>query len=114
MSEDALNPNLYRDTGLPQENPLPETEYDVLMNELAKVNAAIIVLRGMLASSVGNVATEISGVVKRVGLIEQRGLADTEMRIARQRYLDRLLWAGIGIGVAHLAIELVRVARGRS
>lgn len=114
MSEDALNPNLYRDTGLPEENPLPETEYDVLMNELAKVNSAIIVVRGMLASSVGSVATEIGSVTKRVALIEQRGLADVPLRQARQRHLDRMLWSGIALGVAHLLLEVARLVWRRS
>lgn len=100
------NENLYRDTATPAPNAVPQSEGDVLLNEITALHAALAQMRQMMSSGLLNLSTRV------ISLEEQDG-RDRAERAERQRHLDRLLWAGLGLAAAHLVIDMARLWRPR-
>ncbi len=100
------NENLYRDTATPAPNAVPQSEGDVLLNEIAALHGAMAQIRQMMASGLLNLST-------RVISLEEQDERDRAERATRQVHLDRLLWAGLALAAAHLVIDMARLRRPR-
>jgi len=101
------NENLYRDTATPEPALAPASEGAVLLNEIATLHGTLGTLRQMVAGG-------LLGLSQRVVALEEQDKADRAERQARQAHLDRLLWAGLALGGAHLLLDAARLWRGRS
>jgi hypothetical protein len=101
------NENLYKDTATPAPNAVPASGEDVLLNEIAAIHGGMAQLRQIMARGMLELA-------QRVVALEERDEADRLERPERQRHLDRLLWAGLGLAGAHLLLEAIQLLRGRS
>lgn len=100
------NENLYRDTGTAPPNAVPQSEGDVLLNEIAALHTALAQMRQMMSSGLLNLST-------RVIALEEQDERDRGERAERQRHLDRLLWAGLALAAAHLVLEAAQLLRRR-
>lgn len=101
---------LHEDTGMPAP-PLPPTEIGVLWEELSRTNQLIVQLRTMIFTGLRELASDLGVVERRVQAFEADRQADRQERGQRQRYLDRLLWAGLALAAAHLLIDMARLRR---
>lgn len=101
-----INESLYRDTATPAPNAVPQSEQDVLLNEITALHSALAQMRQMMSSGLLNLST-------RVIALEEQDERDRTERAARQVHLDRLLWAGLALAAAHLVIDMARLRRPR-
>lgn len=104
--------NLHADTGTP-EPPLPPTDMGILWEELTRTNGMITQLQRMIYNGLNSLAGDLGAVEKKVKAFEAYTAEDRQERQERRTHLDRLLWAGLALAAAHLALDAVRLWRAR-
>lgn len=105
--------HLYQDTGR-TEPPIPIGEGDLLWQELARTNGAILELKKSVFSGFTTFSGDITQVERRLKNLEAVGERDAADRPIRQRHVDRLLWAGLAIAALHFALQAVQLLRQRA